>query len=216
MVRHAIASEDKEARREAILEAAGALFMSGDGSLPAAAQIATAAGLAKGTVYLYFRTKEEIFVALLLDACLRLLGEIESVFKGATGTSGGKVAMFLTVYVHHLARYPEMLRLDAMCSSVLEKNLDLAKLREFKFAFVARLTETGSAVEVALRLPPGRGNTLLMRSFALTRGLWQSSHPGGEPASMTAEPALAPLCPDFDKELMEALTEYWRGALAGP
>lgn len=213
MAQHAIGSEEKQARREVILEAAKSLFHAGDGSLPAAAEIAAAAGLAKGTVYLYFRTKEEIFIALLMRGLEIALGGIAAAFRAARGRRPDKVAAFLTTYVGHLRAHPELLRLDALGYGVLETNLEPAKLRAFKLAFVVLLTETGRAIETALRLPEGRGVSLLMRTFALTRGLWQSSHPYDEPGTMRADPLLAPLYPDFEKELTDALTEYWRGAL---
>ena len=213
MARHAIGSEDKQARREVILGAANALFNAGNGSLPAVAEIATAAGLAKGTVYLYFRTKEEIFVALLMRDLEIALGGIATTFTTIRGRRGDKVAAFLATYVGHLRAHPELLRLDALGYGVLENNLDPAKLREFKLAFVDLLTQTGTSIETALRLSPGRGVSLLMRTFALTRGLWQSSHPYGQPTAMAAEPMLAPLYPNFETELTEALNEYWRGAL---
>lgn len=216
MVRHAIASEDKQARREAILDAARTLFALGDGSLPAAAPIAAAAGLAKGTVYLYFRTKEEIFLALLLKDLDVLLGEIAAMFEGAKGKRADKIARFLAVYVGHLHRNPTLLRLDALGYGVIEANLDPGKLRASKLAFAARLAEAGAVVDRALRLSQGRGIALLLRSFALTRGLWQASRPGAAPAATRADPALSPLYPEFDRELTEALTEYWRGALTKP
>ena len=209
MVRHAHAAEDKQARRQAILDAAGALFVAGDGSLPAAAEIATAAVLAKGTVYLYFRTKEEIFTDLLLQACLAALDRIEASFAVQLDSRRTQVATFVTTYVGHVAQYPLLLRLDAMSHSILEKNLDAAKLRDFKLTFVSRLVATGTVVEQALRLSPGRGTSLLMRSFALTRGLWQSSSAD----DCVVDPALVSIQPPFDQELAEALTEYWRGAL---
>ena len=67
----------------------------------------------------------------------------------------------------------------------------------------------------ALALAPGRGVSLLMRTFALTRGLWQSSEPPSpEAAHAVAGLDVAAIYPDFRAELREALTEYWRGALA--
>lgn len=213
MARHAIGLEGKQARRAVILEAARRLFDAGDGSLPAVAEIATAAELAKGTVYLYFRTKEEIFVALLMSGLETALTELATTFKSARGRRAERVGAFLSTYVGHLREHPELLRLDALGYGILENNLDPAKLRAFKLDFMTVLTETGSAIDAGLRLPPGRGVSLLMRTFALTRGLWQSSHPYGEQAAMGADPLLAPLYPNFEKELTEALTEYWRGAL---
>ena len=63
--RRARGAADKAARRLAILAAAGDLFEEAHGELPSVEQVARRAGLAKGTVYLYFGAKEEMFLALL-------------------------------------------------------------------------------------------------------------------------------------------------------
>ena len=54
----AIAEEDKEARRHALLDAAESLFLRHPDRVASVAEVAEAAGLAKGTVYLYFPSKE--------------------------------------------------------------------------------------------------------------------------------------------------------------
>ena len=55
-----------------------------------------------------------------------------------------------------------------------------------------------------------------MRSFALTRGLWQSSSPEAVHAPLAEAYAQASIYADFRSELREALAEYWRGALSPP
>ena len=67
MGKRAYGSQDKLARRHDILEAARRLFHRGGGELPSVARIAEAAGLAKGTIYLYFETREAIYADLLLQ-----------------------------------------------------------------------------------------------------------------------------------------------------
>ena len=57
--------KQKLQRVNGILTAAEALFIQSDNELPSAIQIANKAGVAKGTLYIYFRTKEAIFLALL-------------------------------------------------------------------------------------------------------------------------------------------------------
>lgn len=213
MARRAFAVEDKLARRDVILEAARALFMAGDGDLPSAAQIAEAAGLAKGTVYLYFRSKEEIFAALLLAGWSALLAEVGIVLSRSQDERTEKIAAFLATYVSYLHAHPELLRLDALGYGVLEQNMGAKALGEFKLSLTNRLTKAGIIADAALDLPEGQGFRLLMRTYALTRGLWQSTKRDVDTGLVTAELRLAPLYPNFDEELPEALKEYWRGAL---
>ena len=213
MARRAMATEDKQARRVAILAAAQELFTAGDGGLPTASQVAAATGLAKGTVYLYFTTKEEIFATLLVEGWAPVMEMVQRVFDARTGRRSEKVRALLRGFVEHLDDHPELLRLDALGSAVLEKNMTAAALLQFKRDFTARLSTAGSAIDRSLGLVEGRGVQLLMRTYALTRGLWQSAQ--HEPSTLTIgiAPALM-LTPDlYLRELEEALTEYWRGAL---
>ena len=206
--RRAYGGEDKQARRNAILAAAAELFGDGRGALPTADAIARAAGLAKGTVYLYFRSKEAIFSALLLTGWGEVVGMVQEVFAAqASSLDGDPVSAFLTTYVAFLDDHRELMRLDAL-RPLLEQGLDLASLAEFKRTFVDRLVSGGASIERRLGLDSGRGIKLLTRTHALTCGMWQSFGTG----QAAADPA-DPLHPDFLEELREALAEFWRGAL---
>jgi AcrR family transcriptional regulator len=212
MKSRAIDSDDKAARRADILAAARKLFLDDSRQLPSVARIAEAAGLAKGTVYLYFRTKEEIFVALLAEDFAGLLREVHEAF--GEGNPAEVLATFVGRYVAYLDARPELLRLDAMAYSVLEQNMSDEQLRGFKLELTQGLVSAGTVLDKALSLPAGRGVTLLMRTYALTRGLWQSLDYPPNLRALLAEPVFAPIRPDFRNELVAALTEYWRGALA--
>ena len=140
---------------------------------------------------------------------------METALAQARGARKGRVAAFLNAYLGHLDAAPALLKLDALGYGVLDRNLAPDARLQFKTAFLQRMIRAGAVVEEALGLPPRRGVPLLMRSFALTRGLWQSSTPEGPPAPWSPAYEEAGLYPDFHQELREALTEYWRGALAG-
>ena len=60
----AIQVEDKQERYQAILDAAERVLMRSPDQSANVAEVAEAAGLAKGTVYLYFQSKEELLLAL--------------------------------------------------------------------------------------------------------------------------------------------------------
>lgn len=213
MTRRAIEAEDRQARRDSILEAARSLFIRGTGELPTVAEVAAAAGLAKGTVYLYFKTKEEIFAQLLLDGWTPIMRHARTTFLDCRGSRASKVEAFIAVVVEHLSRHPELLHLDALSAGVIEKNMTAEALLAHKSEFHEKLMEAGACIDEALRLDSGRGVVILMRAYALTRGLWQTVQ--HRPTVCEAAAALSPKLPvsQFPEELRDALTEYWRGAL---
>ena len=211
--KRAYGREDKQVRRAAILHAATALYGDGPGDLPTVNAIAEASDLAKGTVYLYFRSKEAIFSALLLDGWGKVVGLVEDAFAPTIADRDGSPAdTFLAAYVGYLDQHRELLRLDAL-RPVLERGLDLDALADFKQAFVERLVAGGALIDQGLNLKEGKGIKLLTRTHALTCGLWQSLG-SGPPGGTTAAAGVAnALYPEFIDELTEALGEFWRGAL---
>ena len=60
----AIQAEDKQERRDAILDAAEQVLLLAPERVASVAEVASHAGLAKGTVYLYFPSKEELLLAV--------------------------------------------------------------------------------------------------------------------------------------------------------
>ena len=211
-LKRAYGGEDKQARRRAILAAAAMLFGDGRGDLPTAHAIAQACGLAKGTVYLYFRSKEAIFSALLLEGWGEVVGLVEKAFAPSKPLLvDDPTAAFLAAYVAHLDRHRELLRLDAL-RPTLEQGLDLASLAEFKRTFVERLVAGGVLIDRRLSLRDGKGVKLLTRTHALTCGLWQSLGVTPLDEESTAG-RIDVLHPDFFDEITEALAEFWQGAL---
>src|SRR3954462_2214258 len=78
----AIQTEDKQERHAAILDAAERVLVRSPDRVANVAAVADEAGLAKGTVYLYFPSKEELVPALHeghIDGFFRpVIGAIES------------------------------------------------------------------------------------------------------------------------------------------
>jgi AcrR family transcriptional regulator len=77
MVMTALAKDDVRDKRQAILLAARDLFASQGYEDTTIAEIARAAGMAVGTVYLYFQNKHDI----LVDVCLALKAEVAQVIQ---------------------------------------------------------------------------------------------------------------------------------------
>jgi AcrR family transcriptional regulator len=207
VAKRAYATEDKAARRRVILTAAAELF-SRSKELPSVAEVAAASGLAKGTVYLYFRTKGAIFADILLEGWGAVIDQLGAAFRPAEQSQAAKVAAFLNAFVRYLDDNPTLLRLDAIVQGLLEGDLDADERAAFKATLHHHIHAGGAVLDEALGLAPGQGVQLLVRTHALTRGLWTYfDAPGAEAAFGLS---------DFAKDLAQALTEYWRGALGPP
>ena len=164
--------------------------------------IAARADLAKGTLYLYFRTREEIFLALLtreIRAWLASLGAAVREFSAPKDA--------LDWIADSLAGRSELLRLGALLHSVLERNLFVDTAREFKLTFDAELSGAAPDVATALHLANHEDARRFLRWLQVcTLGLCQMAYPA--PAvrmAMAQEPRLAHMVIDFRTELRSML-----------
>lgn len=204
----AIQAEDKFERHHAILDAAGSALARMPDRLPSMAEVADAAGLAKGTIYLYFPSKEELYLALHernLDAFFREL------CTRADESRPVEIAELYELTRKHMVEPPLFLPLAARCFGLMAHSISPEAARGFKDRMVERLALAGAALERHFpALAPGAGIGLLRQSYALVIGLWQMS---GEtcPSARTGSSGAGPTYPE---ELRVALAALWTGALA--
>ena len=97
-------------RREEILEAAIRLFGRKGFDATRAEDIAAAANLAKGTVYLYFKSKEAIYAAAVTQAVKELQAEIAQRSEGA-GTFRERLATAIRVRLEFWPEHEGIYRL---------------------------------------------------------------------------------------------------------
>lgn len=223
MGQNAMTDEDKDRRRREFLDAAHRLFRE-RGDLPPVAEIAKAAGLAKGTVYLYFRSKEEIFVALLEDDFSRLFETVAAIIAElpevpeapeAPEALGNAARQFAHAYSAAVLARPDLLRLASLANGILEQNLPAEVMRRFKTALADSLASVGR--QLGNRFPSlgeDGGATLLLQTYALTLGLWQALDYPQVLREILHEPALRPLDRHFASELDDAVETLWLGALS--
>jgi AcrR family transcriptional regulator len=195
----------KDARRQVILDAAAALFEE-KRSLPTASAIAEASNLAKGTIYRYFESREEIFTTLVLEWWSAALDELETDI-GSAGTAREAREIFPAQFCGLITNRPLLMQLDSILPD-LKSTMSEASRERFGGALNARLAISGECLEAVLDLPVGRGVQLLLRCHAFSRGLWQSF---GHLEKMACS---AEQIPAFSIELHDAISEYWRGALS--
>ena len=119
-------SEDAKQRKfHMILDTTAQLFTK-HRQLETVATIAKAAKIAKGTVYLYFRTKEEIYMELSVAGFTRWHDGLRNFLLDQRP----KLADFVTFQCRSLADYTVFVDLVALASVVLEENLSVDYVRD--------------------------------------------------------------------------------------
>jgi TetR/AcrR family transcriptional regulator len=205
-LRRAMTAALKENRKDVILASALKLFCDKPFASITMNIIATDAGLGKGTLYLYFRTREEIFLALFTR---ELRSWLESFRAVADELASPDTA--LDWIAASLADRGELLRLGGLLHSVLELNLSMDAARTFKLDFDAALSGAASAFAFVLGLRDVNSGRLFLRWLQVcTVGIAQIAFPSSiVGAAIVAEPRLAHMQIDFKAELRRML-----GALA--
>jgi AcrR family transcriptional regulator len=168
-MRRAYLPEEKEIRRRAIL--AGALQLLRETSYPELrmTDLAMRLGLGKGTLYLYFPTKESLFLAVLqaeMGAWFeRAAARLESTPPGSDPV---EVAEGLVL---ELMRRPLLPGLQALLHGVLERNIPASEAQRFARFLQAGVVRVGECLERVLpRLTPGLGPLYLIRFHGLVIG----------------------------------------------
>ncbi|MFP2926988.1 TetR family transcriptional regulator [Pyxidicoccus sp. 3LG] len=202
--------EDKEARRRLILDEALELYRSTSYGDVKMADVAERAQLAKGTVFLYFPTKEALFLALLEDLLFTWFAKLEGLLaQGESGWTGPGLARTVA---ESLEGEEALTRLLAMLQTVLEQNVTVEQVRPFKERLLAALLATGTKVEQLLPfLKEGDGPRFFVHVHALVTGLRQMADLAPVTREVLALPHMAPLRVDFTAELTAALTTLLRG-----
>lgn len=205
----AVLPEDKSERRAAILRAAAGLLKQAPQGAFSVEALARRAGLAKGTVYLYFGTREEVLLAVHAERQQILYDTLEK----ALSSPRADIRLIVRTVARFLRAHPEFLPLAANCRGMLETNVGPAAALAYKQSIGARLAQIGARFEVLFpALAKGQGVAMLMASYALMIGLWQISDPPECLAAAMERPDMRIFKVDLEKQLDTALVNLWEGA----
>jgi AcrR family transcriptional regulator len=202
-------------RRQAILDAAWRAFhTTAYGELTVAA-IARETGLAKGTVFLYFRTKEEIFLAVTGQQMTEWFDAVDD--RLAQLPAPSPTEDVVEIIAGSLQERVYFTRLLAILSTVLEQNANYDALHQFKHLLLIRLARTGALLERALGfLQPGEGAHLLMQLEALVIGLRHLADAAPVVRQLMTLDEMRAFDVDFDAEFRQLALAMLRGMKGSP
>lgn len=230
--RRAMSDKDKQQRRRAILEAALWVLLDTPFEQITVAQLAERLGLAKGTLYLYFSTKEALYLEVQQEQLTLWFDALEEALRQSGTLTAHELAdLICTTILAH----PVMPRLLTVLHTVLERNITQEQALSFKWFAYDRFARASALIEEKMPAlapkagtaaiesaknddgtgptsEPGQGVELLMRLHALVLGTWQMTDSSAvvRAALMTrAELAIFEL--QFEKVLRGALRDLITG-----
>ena len=133
-----------EARKEEIIKACAALYETKGFKEITIKEIGAATTLSRTGIYLYFETKEEIFLALLAKEYDAWSAEMRSVMRKEKELNREQVADVLS---RTLTDHPRLLRLLSMNHFEMEANSRPERLTEFKRSYGASLATVDDLVK---------------------------------------------------------------------
>ncbi len=206
-MRRASTLQKKEERRASILDSARQYLATRSFEEVHLSDLARELGLVKGTLYLYFPTKQDLFCSILVD-------EMEGWWKDflgapATGLPGVDMASVL-------APRALLVRLIASLHMTIEPGLTTEGLRLLKAWFRDFALRASSDLEGRYAGISGRGFTLLMTAYAIAVGAAQLAFPPERVLTLIdSDPSLAPFRIDFREFFAGSVDALYRGLRAG-
>ena len=184
--------EDKQQKHQAIINSAEQLFEQTQ-SLPTVATIAKNSGQAKGTVYLYFSSKEAIYLSLLMK---HYAAWFEDIKQALTNTEG--LGQLLTAFLAYPLSQQTFLNLANLSSPLLEPGTDEELLNQYYEHINQHSSDIASGISRLFPvLTPQQSASLVSDSHALVLGLWQQRQ---------RQPNLI-----FETSAKAALARLWKG-----
>lgn len=206
-------TEDKDLRRAHLIEAATQLFADADFDAVTIARVAEAAGVAKGTAYIYFATKEALFLELVRAELTQWLEDLVATLKHLRTRQ--PLDAVPAAMARSVAQRPTLQRLLVLLHTVIEPKIDEASARDFKLFLRDLLVRASGAVCKKLPgLSEEQAATLMLQLHALVISLAQLSNPPPVIARVMANnPDLQFMQIDFEPFLCATLTTLVRGTV---
>ncbi len=183
----------KEARPAEVLDAALDTFREKGFAATRMEDIASRAGVSKGTIYLYFPSKEAVFEALVRTNLLPVIERIQAAMTAETGPAAARLGMLVMAF----ARVTSDARLVALPKLVLAEAGNFPDMARFYrqevvargLELVAGILEQGMAAGEFRRLDPLVTARLFLAPMVLS-ALWRTTFAAIEDAPLPTETLL--------------------------
>ncbi len=142
---------EKAERRQEILKAAKAVFFRNGFEHTSMEMIATESQLAKGTLYLYFKSKEELYVSLVEEG-IALMSEMMNDAVEKCNTVEEKLMATVEAYYDFTVKHHDYMQIFmAVNIGALDQKVDAEKLEQIQHCKWAEFLRSQALVEEGMR-----------------------------------------------------------------
>ena len=191
-----------EEKKDLIMKTALRLFVEKGAQLPSVNEIVSAAGLAKGTYYVYFDTKEEVYLNLL-----------ETFFENWYQRSVQRLEEgenFLEAMLEDFFEYPNFMELLSHSQTVLETNIETQKLLAYKARLIAMMDDIAKRLVPLTGLEKKEITHKLVQTYAIVIGTWLASKVPQPLQREELDPKVKSLFLDFRSDLPQLVHKIWQ------
>jgi AcrR family transcriptional regulator len=209
----ATSQEQKDSRKTTIIGTVRKLFQKMDYKSINMELIAKKAGLSKGTVFFYFKTKQELFIAYTRAEINTWHNELDSRLERLIASQGKtSIDSFLDVIADSIRNKTSFFRLISILGSIIEVNIDDETAYAFKVFLYNRMVRTGGLFEKLFDLfQPGDGMRFYQYSFFVAIGLHPMTEPAPVMKRILKNPELHIYTIDFEQTFLNILGILLRG-----
>lgn len=170
-------------KREKILDAAEKIFAR-DGFFAAkVADVAKDAGVADGTIYLYFKSKDDLLISLFESRMERVIGTLAAAIA-TVPTARGKLLALIKTYVGLVKDQPstaEIMTVELRQSSKFMKEYDNPKFAELLRLIAGIVSDGQAAGELGDAIPPAIAARMIFGVLDELATAWLLSRDAGSP-----------------------------------
>lgn len=212
--KHAISDLEKKQRFQHIVDTTERLFEDLKFHEITMAQIAKEAGLAKGTIFIYFQTKEDVFLSLAEQKIKQWSDVTATLLAGITREQKHiQVDEFIDIIITSLDN-KVLVKLLAIMDDTLEQNIDFNRAVQFKTFLRGIMIDLGKLIEnVFSELQQGDGMILLNQLFICFIGAYKVSTPSAIVSQVVQQPGLEMFNRDFFTTFRDMATYHMIGYL---
>jgi AcrR family transcriptional regulator len=209
LILRASSDGQKFEKKDQIIKMAEQLLKGHHYDLPSVNEIIQSLNIAKGTFYLYFNTKEEIYLEILRNYN-RIMFDLLERCIDSTRSSNKLIENISRLLLDFSKNHPTAMMLSSISAAILEANLEIKYALSYKTMIVQRMGILVTKIASKMELPQAKIKNNIIVTYVLWIALWQHNNPPENIKKLLSVSPLNELVLDLDKTFISSVMKLWK------